>query len=318
VICPTDIEPVSVIVPTIGRPESLARLLGSLAAQTVRLLEIIIADGSDTDETRHLTNDSRWIAAGLRVQRVPVKPPNAVRQREAAIRSSHGEFLLLLDDDVVLEPDCVQQMLVLLRAKPDVVAITADFNNQSWSQPTRFWQCYLSHVLGLPAGAWQGRVIGPLLRFGYNPVPDRPQPMQWLGAGNSMVRRSAYLAAGGFSEFFLHRCTSNEDVDLGIKLSRIGTILLCPAARMAHHHAAGGRVSQTVAAEDDLFNRFLVLRCTMGRSSARSFGLVWLYFFVETMSNLLGCARRLDFHGFFPRLGGRLRALGRILIPAMR
>ena len=303
---------VTAIVPTIGRPESLRRLLESLCAQTSRIDDVIVADGSSGDQTRSMIEDPRWRAAGLVLRRVAVTPPNAVRQREAAIRVSHGEMLLLLDDDVVLEQDCVEHMLALLQANPQIVAVTADFTNHVWPQPTRLWQLYLRYVLRLPEGTWQGRVVGPLLRFGYNPVPVSPKPMEWLGSGNSMVRRSAYLRAGGFSDFFLHRCTINEDVDLGIKLSRVGGILFSPDARMAHHHAPGGRVSIAVAVEDDVYNRFLVLHRTLHFSTLRSLLLVVVYVSVESLSNILGATKRVRLGLTLQLLRGRLRGLVQI------
>ena len=307
---------ISAIVPTIGRPESLRALLDSLAAQTYQVDEVIVADASVDERVENLRNFPNQFA--LNVNRVAVHPPNAVRQRTAAINLAGGDLFLFLDDDVVLEPDCVARMIELLESNDDVVAVTADFNNQTWPAPTRLWQLYLRHVLKLNQNAWQGRVVGPLLRFGYNPVPPEPCAIEWLGSGNSLVRRSAFMAAGGFSDFFLHRCTINEDVDLGLKLQRTGTIMFCPAARMAHHHAPSGRVTMFMAAEDDLFNRFFILRRTMGLSLARSFGLVLLYFTVETTSQFLGCVRRLSFRGFVAPLIGRLRAFGRLLIPLAR
>ena len=298
--------------PTIGRAGSLRALLNSLSTQTHKVDEIVVADGSGRDETRLLLNEPQWRELGLNIKREVVDPPNAVRQREAAIRIATGEFLLFLDDDVVLEPECAANLIDVLKTNPDVVGVTADFNNQTWPHPTRLWQLYLHYVLGLRQGEWQGRVVGPLLRFGYNPVPDHPTPMQWLGTGNSLVRHSAYTQAGGFSKFFLHRCTINEDVDLSLKLSRVGRILFCPAARMAHHQVPGNRVTTMLAAEDDLFNRFYILRHTTRMSALRSFWLVALYFTIETTSNFLGCMRRLNFRDFFSRLIGHLRALGRI------
>lgn len=308
---------ISAIVPTIGRANSLRALLQSLATQTCKVDEVIVADASSDSATANVIEDPQWQDAGLLVKRIAVTPPNAVRQRMAAIEIARGENLLFVDDDVVLERDCVQHLLTSLQ-QDGVVACSADFNNQTWPAPTRIWQLYLRHVLGIGDHAWQGRVVGPLLRFGYSPVPPRPTPIEWLGSGNSLVRRSAFLSAGGFSDFFLHRCTINEDVDLGLKLRKVGSIMFCPAARMAHHHAPGGRVSNLVAAEDDLFNRFFILRRTLGHGLARSFGLVLLYFGVETTSQFLGCARRLNFHGFFAPLSGRIRAFGRILIPIVR
>ena len=305
---------ISAIVPTIGRADSLRALLESLNAQTCRVDEVIVADASGSDEIKLLLNEPEWRKLNLR--REVVCPPNAVRQREAAIEIATGEFLLLLDDDVVLEPECVAHLVDLLKSNADVVGVTADFNNQTWPQPTKMWQWYLHYVLGLRKDEWQGRVVGPLLRFGFNPVPTHPSPMEWLGTGNSLLRHSAYQQAGGFSDFFLHRCTMNEDVDLSLKLSRIGRILFCPAARMSHHHAPEGRVTTTLAAEDDLFNRFSILHHTSGMSTWRAFWLVTLYFEIETISHFLGCVRRLNFRNFFPRLRGHLRALGRISSPA--
>jgi GT2 family glycosyltransferase len=308
------VSSITAIIPTIGRAGSLRALLDSLSVQTLIPDEVIIADASnDPDTAQVIVSETR-----LTVKRIHVEPPNAVRQRMAAIDLARGDNLLLLDDDVVLEPGCVQRLSEVLEDNEDVVAVSADFNNQLWPAPTRIWQLYLRHVLGMDQEAWQGRVVGPLLRFGYNPVPARPTPIEWLGSGNSLVRRSAFLSAGGFSDFFLHRCTINEDVDLGLKLRKVGRIMFCPAARMAHHHAPGGRVSTLVAAEDDLFNRFFILRRTLGYGLLRSFGLVVLYFGVETSSQFLGCMRRLSFRGFLAPLSGRIRAFGRILIPIVR
>ena len=222
---------------------------------------------------------------------------------------AQGEFLLLLDDDVVLEPDCVQQLFAVLKANPDVVAVMADINNQAWSQPTRAWRFYLRHILGLAEGAWQGKVVGPLLRFGYNPVPADPKPMEWLGAGNSLVRRSTYEEVGGFSEFFLYRCTMNEDIDLGLRLGQIGRILFCPAARLGHFHAPAGRVSVAVAAEDDLFNRFMVIHKTLRRPMSTSLLLVLCFMSIETLSNVLGACKRLKLATTHNLLVGRLRGL---------
>lgn len=304
---------ISVIVPTIGRPASLRRLLDSLAAQTVKLAEVIVADGSGGALIGALAQDELWRVAGLNVRALPVVPPNAVRQRQAAITAAVGEFLLLLDDDVVLEPDCVEQMIRLLLRDSSIVGVFADFNNQSWPMPTRGWRFYLRHVLRMKDGAWQGRVVGPLLRFGYDPPPEEPMPIDWLGTGNTMIRRTAYDKVGGFSNFFLHRCTMNEDVDLGLRLTRVGRIVFCPSARMGHFQTPGGRLSPMNVAEDDLYNRYLIMRRTQGRPALSAFGLVLLYFNIETASNLCGCILRLRTNGFGARTLGHLRAIFRIV-----
>ena len=302
---------ISAIVPTIGRVHSLTALLESLATQTRRPDEIVIADGSDGAAIRGLASAPRWQALGLTVRYVNVAPPNAVRQRTTAIAESTGSLLLLLDDDVVPEPGCVAALLECLESH-DAVAVGADFANQQWPRPTMLWRWYLKLWHGVSGPDWQGRVIGPLLRFGYDPLPLHPVQMEWLGAGHSLIRRDAYDRAGGFSDFFLHRSTMNEDVDLGLKLGRVGRILLCPAARMAHMQEPAGRASVRIVAEDDLVNRYSILRRTQGRSRLAASALAFTFFIVETISGVFAAVRTRSANGFSLRLGGRVRALVRI------
>lgn len=304
---------IAAIIPTIGRVDSLDALLHSLAVQSHPPDEVIISDASGTDDIVNFLNAMDWSARGLRIQRISVFPPNAVRQRRAAIAATRRQYILLLDDDVVLEQQCIRQLFATIDDSPDVVAVMCDFNNQTWSQPTLLWRLYLRFCHGIGYGEWQGRVIGPLLRFGYFPQPKTPVPMEWFGSGNSLLRRSAYHEAGGFSSFFLHRCTINEDVDLSLKVGRLGRIVLCPTARLAHMHAPTGRVSPETAAEDDLFNRFQILRHTQHLSAPYSYFLVATYFLIETASNLAGFIKRRKCPGFIERLRGRLRALRFIL-----
>ncbi|MBG0811725.1 glycosyltransferase [Methylosinus sp. H3A] len=303
---------ISVIVPTLGRPQSLRRLLNSLATQTRMADEIVIVDGGCDPETAAVATAPVWRERGLSIRFLTASPPNAVRQRRAAVAASCGELLLLLDDDVELEPDCVAELARALDARADSVGVMADFSNEDWAAPTRVWRFVLRHALGLREERWQGRVIGPLLRFGFSPRPAEITQVEWIGSCNSLIRRSAYEAAGGFSDFFLHRCTMNEDVDLSLKLRRFGALYFAPRARLAHFHAPGGRVTVEVAAEDDVFNRYMILRRTLGRSRADALALVSAYAFLES----LGSTRRLLGAGG-PRtresLRGRLKGLMRAI-----
>jgi GT2 family glycosyltransferase len=303
---------ISAIVPTIGRAESLATLLAALAAQTRRPDEVVVADGSTNQAVGAVAHDPRWPAAGLAVRYLHVLPPHAVRQRQAAIALASGSLLLLLDDDVVPEPGCVAALEAAVDA--GAVGATADFSNQDWPPPPTLWRWYLRMAHGIRGNEWQGRVIGPLLRFGHNPVPASPAPMEWLGSGNSLIRRDAYDRAGGFSNFFLHRSTVNEDVDLGIKLRRQGALMLCPEARLAHTHAPAGRASVRDVAEDDVYNRYLILRRTSGRGVAASRLLMIVFVAIETLSGISATVRRRRSNDFGARLAGRLSALKRIAI----
>lgn len=303
---------ISAIVPTVGRPQSLAKLLESLAQQDRKPDEVIVADCSASREVCDLAGDPAWRHRGLQVRYLHVAPANAVGQRKAAIAAASGDRFLLLDDDVVLAPDCVQHLATALDADPGVAATCADVTNETWPEATAAWTWYLRHVLRMHDGAWHGRVVGPLLRFGYPPRPLTNVPMEWFGTAHTLLRRSAYEAAGGFSEFFLHRSTINEDVDLSLKVARHGRIVMTPLARMQHFHHPGGRVSLVESAEDDIHNRFLILTRTLGRSSSYAASQVAIFVLIETASNVVGAFRRFTFTGLAGRTAGRVRGLARI------
>ena len=305
---------VSVIVPTIGRPESLGRLLDSLVRQTAVPREILIADASATGDTASVASNPVWLQRGLGIRHLCVSPPNAVSQRVAAINASRGDYLLLLDDDVELEPNCIEEMLRGMQSAPNVVAVVADISNQRWSGPTRAWRLYMRVVLGLRDGEWEGRVVGPLLRYGFHELRERPAMMEWIGTGTTLVERGAYDRCGGFSDFFLHRSSLNEDVDLGIKLRRQGTILFWPPAQLAHYHAAAGRESVAILAEDDVYNRFQIMRNTMAIGAVKAFFHALTYVSIETTSNIAGGLARGNFENLFARAFGRVKGLARAVI----
>ena len=87
---------------------------------------------------------------------------------------------------------------------------------------------------------------------------------------------------------------------------------------MAHHHASLGRVSVVEAAEDDLFNRFMVLHKTLFYSKGKSFALVVSYLLIESLSNLLGALKRLSVASTFELLRGRTRGLLQIARVCLR
>ncbi len=303
---------ISAIVPTIGRLSSLQELFDSIVKQTHCVHEVIVADGSASPKIENFVIEFSNKYPQICFSYLSVQPPNAVYQRQKAIEVANGDLLLLVDDDIVLEVDCLKNMQNTMNDSSGVVAVCAMLQG-GWSKPTRLWSWYLKYVTKLQPGEWQGRVVGPLLRFGYNPSPIVDQEMQWLGTGNSLIKRSAFEAAGGFSEFFLHRCTMNEDVDLGIKLSQHGKLLLSAKAYMIHHHAPSGRVTAMLAAEDDLYNRFLVFKNTLRYSTTKAWQLVFTFLFIESISDFYFAAKSFSWKHFLAKAFGRVRATFRII-----
>ena len=299
---------VSVVVPTIGRPESLRLTLDSIVRQVYPVNELIVADASGEPDTRDLLMMVEPALPGCSVKWIRVESPNAAAQRDLAIRASKSDFVFLVDDDVVLEDECLEELVRSMSHGNDIVAACASFADADWPMPARLWRGYLRLVHRVRDGDWQGRVIGPLLRYGYHPMPTTDVPMEWVGGGNTLVRRESYLEVGGFSRFFLHPSTINEDVDLGIKLSRIGKVVLSPRALIRHERSAVRRSGERRSAEDDIYNRYQIMRQTQGRSSINAMSLLMTYFLVETASSIYSRVLGSDVSAF-QLLIGRLSGL---------
>jgi GT2 family glycosyltransferase len=304
---------ISAIVPTIGRPQSLKKLFESLALQTRKPDEIIVCDGSNSEETKALILDSRWERGGLSIKRLTIDRPHAVRQRKAAIATASGDLLLLLDDDVALDSKCIEELLATFARSEACVAAMADIANQRWSRPTRLWSLFLRFGMGLDLEQCQGRVLGPLLRFGFWQSTEDILEMQWFGSGNTMLRRSAYDLVGGFSDYFLHRSTINEDVDLSVRVARTGKIFFCPRARLNHYHDPIGRVSAKLAAEDDLYNRYLVMNRALRYSRIRALTWVAFYLVIESLGSIGALLRSRNRPNSMHRISGLIAGFVRVI-----
>ncbi len=101
---------ISVIVTTYNREDALAAVLRSLARQTDRDFEVIVADDGSRPATGDLVDD--WKAkVGHRVEHVWHEDkgfrPGEIRNR--AVLASRGDYVVFLDGDCIVRPDFVAQ-----------------------------------------------------------------------------------------------------------------------------------------------------------------------------------------------------------------
>lgn len=101
---------ISVIVTTYNREDALAAVLRSLARQTDRDFEVIVADDGSRPATGDLVDD--WKAkVGHRVEHVwhEDKGFRAGEIRNRAVLASRGDYIVFLDGDCIVRPDFVAQ-----------------------------------------------------------------------------------------------------------------------------------------------------------------------------------------------------------------
>jgi glycosyltransferase involved in cell wall biosynthesis len=152
---------VSVIVPVHNGAAYLAEALQSVAAQTLRALEVIVVDDGSTDGTSELLR--RWSDARLRVARQPQQGAGAARNHGVLL--ARAPYLAFLDADDVWTPTKLALQVNALDTTPELAMV-------------------LGHYAELHDGA-EPRMPGPAAP-GYS-------------SGTLLVRRAAFLKVGLFA-----------------------------------------------------------------------------------------------------------------------
>lgn len=294
---------ISAIIATVGRPEMLRRCLDSLAKQTVRVSEVVVVHCGDDVETRSICEDPCW---DFEVRYFHHAERNCARQRNFAIAHARYDNLLLLDDDVEVDPHWTEELFKPIWSDPNAGATMGRLVNQPLTSPTFFWRVYRILLHGRAKGFEPGKLIGAALPNGFPTTLEEPVPCEWIGGGASALRREAFESVGGFASFFTGS-SPGEDLDLGYRLSRNWKVFYVPAARCVHHQAASGREQSDQHQYLSMRARFGILTITMGKSRYAALFHIGLWALVQFLSELVSLR-----HGFsrpdLPRAwAGRLR-----------
>jgi len=185
----------AVVVPTIGRRPALARLLESLErAAGPRPAAVVVVDDRPS-AAPSLTVPDRVAGASVTLLRSGGRGPAAARNRGA--RDLDVDWLVFLDDDVVVESDWRTRLVEDLLAADAVGAVASQGELHVPLPKDRRPTDWERDVAGLQRAAFITADMG--------------------------YRRHAFVACGGFDEGFRH--AYREDADLALRLiDRGGTV----------------------------------------------------------------------------------------------
>jgi len=194
---------VSVVIPTYNRSASLQRLLRALGSSAVPAggMEVVVVDDGSTDATTH-------VAAQAEVHCLTQPNYGPAAARERGWRSSTGEIVVFLDDDVVPEPEAIVRMVEALDDADGIGAAIMPLN------PDPLIAHYM-HVDGL---------VDHNVRDG---------EVRWLITAAAAFKRSALERVGGFDLTFPR--AAGEDVDLTLRLIEAGFRLRLETSAIVRH-----------------------------------------------------------------------------------
>jgi glucosyl-dolichyl phosphate glucuronosyltransferase len=115
----------SVIIPTYNRVESLRCTINSFIDQTYdkNLYEIIVSNNNSTDETDKLL---RWYAKEYptRFKYIKELRQGSHYARNSAAKLAKGELLYFTDDDMIADPDLLNEITQVFKFDPKVASVT--------------------------------------------------------------------------------------------------------------------------------------------------------------------------------------------------
>ena len=222
---------VSVVIPTVGRPQRVAALVASLCAGEVTPAEILVVDNRPADP-----RTAAAFGADPRVRYLAEPVPGASRARNRGLAEARSAAVAFLDDDVVVDAGWLRAVREAWAAAPDVGAVTGlilpaelDTAAQLLVQAYGgFDKGFTRRVFDLHAH----RLAHPLY----------PYLVGAYGSGaNAVFDRERLRAAGGFDERLGPgtRTRSGEDLDVLLRTVLDGAAVVYePAALVRHHHRA--------------------------------------------------------------------------------
>jgi 2-polyprenyl-3-methyl-5-hydroxy-6-metoxy-1,4-benzoquinol methylase/glycosyltransferase involved in cell wall biosynthesis len=209
---------ISVIIPTFNRKATLRRCLQALKAQTLPAddFEVIIVDDGSTDDTQEFLRKQQ---TAFRLAYYQQKNQGAGAARKFAVEQARGEYLLLMNDDTIADPNLLQEHLQIQRLHHDsCFAVLGTFE---YERPAR--RRALTHFLS----------TDPFM------FPQKNMHAEWYYGHthfitcNLSIRRDAVLACGSFDPAF----RLGEDTELGLRMASGGSkVVYHPQARACHDH----------------------------------------------------------------------------------
>lgn len=299
---------ISAIIATLGRAELLTRCLESLANQTIPVGEVIVVHCGEDVATEIVTRHKRWLEGGMCVRYYFYPERNCAEQRNFAIEHATYDNLLLIDDDMEVDPCWAEELFKPIWSDPSVGATMGNLRNQPMAAPTPFWRFYRILLHGKSIGLKPGLLVGAALPNGFPTNATELIPCEWIGGGASALRREAFQSVGGFSSFF-KGSSPGEDLDLGYRLSRKWKVYYVPSATCIHHQSPTGRERSNQHQYLSMRSRFAILTVSMSKGRIKGLAHISLWAFVQGLSELVNLRRGL-MRSDLPRAWlGRLRGL---------
>lgn len=174
---------VSIIVPTYNSSPTLEACLQSIARQSYKRIELVVIDNNSKDNTKEIARNY--------TEHVINKGPERSAQRNYGVSIAQGEYVVIIDSDMELDPDVIQACVAKVTAKPEIGGLVIpeeSFGQGFWAQCKRLERSFYVGV-------------------------------SWMEAAR-FYRKDLYQRLGGYNE----ELVSGEDWDLSQRMGAVAPL----------------------------------------------------------------------------------------------
>ena len=254
-----NILPISSIIPTRNRSQPLARTIQSLSQQSLQPIEMIIIDGSTDDSTQNLCQ-TEFPDLQTKIKYFRAKEIGAATQRNQAMIHTSQNVIWLMDDDILLEPECLARLWNALQSDSLIGGVNAMITNQCYLPPGQISRRLFQFLHGRAEASYAGKCIGPALNLLPEDNPNLPEvvPVEWLNTTCTLYRKESLpepLFPDNFTGYSLM-----EDVTLSLMVGKRWKLVNARTARIFHDSQPGDHKNNlTILAKMELVNRYFVM-----------------------------------------------------------
>jgi GT2 family glycosyltransferase len=236
---------VSVILPTYRRFEPVLKTLEDLLVQQYPDFEIILLDQNPA-WPEELRDRFALVSNDLRVRWVKTEGPGVVKACNLAVKEASGELLLFIDDDVFIPHPHLLRLHARNFSDPRVVAVVGREHRPGEVTATiPAASAQLAHANPERFESIPGELTPLQQALWFDRNSSEPKQVCTFCTCNSSVRKTDFVAVGGFDELFTGN-TYGYDADLALRLSaRPGTIVYDPDAWLIHRRVPVGGLRLT-------------------------------------------------------------------------
>lgn len=274
---------VSLVICTYNRPESVSRFLLSIRGQSLLPNEVIIVDASDNADTEEVIRKLpvEYLTSCFFYFRVTDPIKGLTRQRNFGVRYVHEELVAFFDDDIVLLPECLMEMVRPFTYLNNQVVGVSAFIKDGYEK--RHWIWLVRYALGiighLRPGTYQRSGIS-VTWTGVKKASDLVEG-EWL-SGACTVWKADVVREIGFNETFTGYSLS-EDLDFSLRANRVGKLFLAHRAKVLHLHESGGRPDSYKLGYMSIYNNYHIHRNLLENRRKRDVVWFWYAWILESL-----------------------------------